>query len=89
MSYVSNIADSILAHSDNALRLGPEIYTAIAEWEKREIPVEIVLTSIEEVHSHAANLSGGHMTVEMFQDAVIRNFRTWLSRGDARHARAA
>ena len=75
MSYVSNIADSILSHLDAAM-LGPEMYTAIAEWEKREIPAAIVLSSIEEVFMEA---SGKSIPVELFQDAVLSNFMRWLS----------
>lgn len=87
MSYVSNIADSILSHSGEAMLLGPEIYTAIAEWEKREIPAAVVLFSIDEVYSQAAN--GTNVPVELFQDAVIRNFRMWLSSPSDIMAKAA
>lgn len=86
MSYVSNIANSILSHSGDAALLGPEIYTAIAEWEKREIPAAVVLTSIEEVYSHASNERS--IPVEMFQDTVSRNFTIWLATGGPR-AKAA
>lgn len=82
MSYVSNIANSILSQSGGTAILGPEIYTAIAEWEKREIPAAIVLISIEEVCRHKMEGCGERVPVEMFQDAVIRNFRTWLTNGD-------
>lgn len=76
MSYVSNIANSILSRSSAEL-LGPEIYTAIAEWEKREIPAAIVLTSIEEVYIDAE--AWKDIPIEIVQDAVSRNFRMWLS----------
>ncbi len=77
MSYVSSIANRILSHTENAVLLGPDFYTAIAEWEKREIPAAVVLNSIEEVYMQTA--SGRDIPVEMFQDAVLRNFRSWLS----------
>lgn len=77
MSYVSKIANSILSHSSDSVLLGPEMYTAIAEWEKREIPEAVVLISIEEVYTHG--VSGTNVPVELFQDTVTRNFRTWLS----------
>lgn len=81
MSYVSNIANSIRSHSGEAAPLGPEMYTAIAEWEKGEIPAAVVLSSIEEVYMHTADADGANIPVEMFQDAVLRNFVTWLSHG--------
>jgi hypothetical protein len=81
MSYVSHIADSILSRAENVSVLGPEIYTAIAEWEKREIPVAIVLISIEEVCCYEKDSFKGQVPVELVQSAVIRNFRTWLAHG--------
>lgn len=86
MSYISHVADSILAHQDNSGMLGPELYTAIAEWEKRDIPAGVVLCSIEELYQNAAN--GIEIPVEIFQAAVNRNFGLWLS-GPGRQARAA
>ena len=81
MSYVSNIASSILGHAENVSVLGPEIYTAIAEWEKREIPVAIVLISIEEVWNYEKESFSGQVPVELVEAAVVRNFGTWLAHG--------
>jgi hypothetical protein len=36
MSYVSQVADFIISRSDCVSILDPEIYTIIAEWEKKE-----------------------------------------------------
>jgi len=80
MNYVSSIASSILSHSLETGSLGPEYYTAIAEWEKREIPVAIVLISLDEVYSQGATLTSP--SVELIQDTVNRNFRTWLVHGN-------
>lgn len=89
MSYVSIIADSILSHSENTSVLGPEVYTAIAEWEKREIPLNIVQRSIDEVCGRRAGHSSDSIPVEMFQEAIIRNFRSWLAKdGECRAAAA-
>lgn len=82
MDYVSNIANSIRSHSGNAAPLGPEIYTAIAEWEKLEIPAAIVLISIEEVCKQGAEGRGGILPVDAFQAAVSRNFAIWLASGE-------
>ena len=86
MTYVSNIADSILSHTPEPGALGPEFYTAIAEWEKSEIPVAIVLISIDEV---CRRRNGGGPPVEIIQDAVIRNFQTWLVHGSKAASMAA
>lgn len=50
MTSVSNITDSIIRHSPENLILGLEIYTAIAEWEKREIPEKLALSAVEEFY---------------------------------------
>lgn len=80
MSYVSNIANSIRSRLSNTALLGPEMYTAIAEWEKREIPAAIVLIAIDEVckqsESHCEAIE-----IDMFENVVIRNFRAWLAQG--------
>lgn len=88
MSYVSNIADSILSHAENVSVLGPEVYTAIAEWEKREIPAAIVLISIDEVCSYEKGSFVGQVPVELVQAAVSRNFQTWLVHGSESPAMA-
>ena len=89
MSYVSNIASSIQSHSGNPALLGPEVYTAIAEWEKHEIPREVVLNSIEEVYTETALGDRDHITVEAFQDAVFKNFTIWLAAKGNRESAAA
>lgn len=81
MDYVSNIANSILSHSDRSAVLGPEVYTAIAEWEKRRIPVAIVLISIDEVCGTGTSSLTNDIPVEMVQLVVTRNFTTWLAHG--------
>lgn len=78
MSYVTNIANFILARLSDRPLLNPEVYTAIAEWEKREIPPAIVLTSIDEVCE-----LGLPVETDQFHEVVIRNFRTWLAQGTA------
>ena len=89
MSYVTVIADSILSQTETGSVLGPEIYTAIAEWEKREIPLAVVMRSIEEVCGRAADANSGLIPVESFQEAVIGNFRSWLATDGRSRASAA
>lgn len=89
MDYVSNIAKSILSHSDRSAVLGPEVYTAIAEWEKSQIPVAIVLISIDEVCGTRADRLGEEISVDSVQMVVKRNFRTWLAHEGAVMHRSA
>jgi hypothetical protein len=45
MSYVSEVADLICSLNTNNAVLGAHDYLVISEWEKQEIPLEIVLIS--------------------------------------------
>lgn len=86
MGYVSNIANSILSDAAEFTVLSPEIYTAIAEWEKREIPAAIVMISLDELRMLQDQALEGELPVEMFQSIVTRNFRIWLAHtGDTIH----
>jgi len=81
MSYVRNVAELIIRQAGNGAVLGPEVYTAIAEWEKREIPVTVVSDSIREVCGRRDESFDEMLPVDLFQSAVIRNFRQWLASG--------
>ncbi len=78
MSYVSKVANSMLSHSDRASILGPEIYTVIAEWEKKEIPLPVVMDSIDELCAAQHKTSCQLYSVDNVQAVVTKNFRNWL-----------
>lgn len=78
MDYVSNIANSILARPGCMPLLGPEIYAAIAEWEKKEIPLPVVMISIDEVCG-GDNVSGTLASIDKLPGVVSKNFRIWLA----------
>jgi hypothetical protein len=46
MNYVQEIADKFLESSKSGGSLGPADFTLIAEWEKQEIPKEVVIDAI-------------------------------------------
>jgi len=46
MNYVEEIADEFRERCHNTATLGPADFTLIAEWEKQEIPKEVVLSAI-------------------------------------------
>ena len=47
MSYVSTVVDFINTRTKYPTPLSAEDYTAIAEWEKQEIPLGFVLNSLD------------------------------------------
>ncbi len=79
MSYVSNIAQTVMVHAGEKMLLGPEFYAAIAECEKSDIPAAIVLISIDEVCMLESKTVRDDFPVEVFQSIVMRNFTTWLA----------
>ncbi|MEO7672667.1 MAG: hypothetical protein ABIU09_01145 [Pyrinomonadaceae bacterium] len=78
MDYVSAIATSILARPGCIPVLGPEIYTAIAEWEKKEIPLPVVLISIDEICG-GSEVNAAMRSIDQLQIVVKKNFRIWLA----------
>lgn len=78
MSYVLEVANSISSQLGCRAILGPEIYTAIAEWEKREIPLPVITYSINAVCDENGKLA----SIGKLQDVVMENFRFWLQMHD-------
>lgn len=78
MSYVTNVADLFLSRSSRgAAILNPMDYVIIAEWEKEEIPLDIVLGSINEVCNNL-NEEIRIESIEYFQGTVKKNYKNWL-----------
>lgn len=46
MNYVEEIADKFLQGCRSSAALGPDDFTLIAEWEKQEIPKDVVIDAI-------------------------------------------
>ena len=85
MDYVSNIANSIRSRTGCVSVLGPEVYTAIAEWEKNEIPLRIVMISIDEVCG-GNDVNGTLASIDRLQGVVNKNFRIWLVSSSTRES---
>ena len=75
MSYISEVADRLVARSMCSSIVGPEVYTMIADWEKKGIPLVVVLRSVEDISER-----GG--TIEDLRELVGRNFRGWLQNSE-------
>ena len=71
-NYVADVADLLLSHCPEMTFLGAADYTIIAEWEKEEIPIAVVLDSIKEIceslngeHANIASISHFHSPVKI------------------------
>ena len=76
MSYVVDIADLFLSRCGHITILNPTDFAIIAEWEKQDIPLSVILESIEEVCGK--NNGQKINSIADIQDIVQQNFINWL-----------
>lgn len=77
MNYVAKVADLFLSRCQNIKILDPMDYTIIAEWEKQEIPLAVVMDSINQAFDNLppeANIE----SITHFQTGVGKDFADWL-----------
>lgn len=77
MNYVENVTTVFLARCPRVAVLSPEDYTLIAEWEKEQIPFEIVAASIIAV-CERTNAHADIKSVRYFDSTIQNNFTAWL-----------
>ena len=78
MNYVREVSELFQSRCGGVSILGPEDYTLIAEWEKEQIPFEIIAATINDA---CGRLNGGTAeikSISYFQDAIRKRFRHWL-----------
>jgi hypothetical protein len=78
MSYVCEVSELFQSRCGNVSILSPEDYTLIAEWEKEEIPFEIIAASINEVCNRLNGSAAEIKSISYFQEAIRKRFRHWL-----------
>ena len=78
MSYVSTVVDFLNTRSIPDLILSAEDYTAIAEWEKQEIPLGFVLSSLDK---HLVDIDAAPANTDPISEIrtdIVAEFATWL-----------
>ena len=78
MSYVNDVSAIFQSRCPSAPVLSPEDYTLIAEWEKQEIPFEIVSDSINIMCDRLKGDTAEIKSIKYFQSAIGNNFTAWL-----------
>ncbi len=73
MNYIETVADLFLKRNGKKL-LAVSDYVLIAEWEKEEIPLEIILDSINRTFNDVSAVSENIESIEYFEDIVQRDF---------------
>jgi hypothetical protein len=79
-NYICEIANLYLARRGGALVLSPMDYAVIAEWERQEIPLRIILRSMNDVFDNLAqnNRRPVIKSLNYFQEAIDENYQNWL-----------
>ncbi len=78
MKYVTDVASLFLDRCPEITILGPEDFTIIAEWEKQEIPFEVVVRSINETCDRSSEDRAKIKSIADFQRSVKKNYLEWL-----------
>jgi len=82
MSYVSTVVDFLNTRAKPDIALSAEDYTAIAEWEKQEIPLGFVLNSLDrrliELETAPANTD----PISDIRPDIVAEFADWLQERD-------
>jgi hypothetical protein len=80
MSYVSDVAELFLSRCQSVKILSPTDYATIAEWEKQEIPLAVILDSLNRSfnalpeHKKTSKIE----SMNYFQNEIKKNFANWL-----------
>ena len=80
MSYVTDVADLFLSRCQNISMLNPMDYATIAEWEKQEIPIDIVFDSLNRAFDSLSNNKElkNIESIGYFHNEVKKNYVNWL-----------
>lgn len=85
MSYVSEVADLVSSRLPVVKILSPADYALIAEWQKQEIPLVVVLKSINHIFDNIKGKELENLKLnEYFQNEVKKNFANWLQNQSTR-----
>ncbi|MEP6787856.1 MAG: hypothetical protein ABJB40_05450 [Acidobacteriota bacterium] len=78
MNYVIAVADLFLARCPSVTILSPADFLIIAEWEKQEIPVGVVLGSINNICDELGDQVSEVASISDIRSAVKRHYVDWL-----------
>jgi hypothetical protein len=82
MTYISDVVNLLISRSKNITFLTANDFALIAEWEKQEIPLEIVLKTINETLDdlYLTNSENDIDSLTGFRSIVKTNYVEWLQK---------
>jgi hypothetical protein len=80
MNYIEEVANCFLNGCLGISILDPDDYALIAEWEKQEIPLEIVITSMMKIFDYQTTNKTCEVinSIVFFQHEINKNYTEWL-----------
>ena len=78
MSYISVVTDFFATRQGADFVFSPEDYATIAEWEKQEIPLAFVLSTIDRVISDSEKQRESIGSINQISLSVHSRFADWL-----------
>ncbi len=81
MNYVAHVAELFRSRCGDTKILGSMDYVIIAEWEKQEIPLDVVSSAIDQTLQYLGDANPSIDSVSTFQEKVKQNFNAWLQNG--------
>ena len=81
MNYVNEVSAVFQQRCPNVTIISPDDYRMIAEWEKQEIPIEIIADTINAMCDTAGPDTVEIRSIGYFHPTIKNNFITWLQAG--------
>lgn len=81
MNYVNEVSAVFQHRCRNVTIISPDDYRMIAEWEKQEIPIEIIADTINAMCDMAGPDTDEISSIGYFHPTIKNNFITWLQTG--------
>ena len=78
MNYVREVTCLLQSRRSDLKILSPLDYLMVAEWEKQEIPLVLVIAAINEICDQIKDDDTRIRSVSYFQETINRNYDDWL-----------
>ena len=80
MNYVAEVTGAFRSRSGEATIIDAADYARIAEWEKQEVPLFIVVLAIDQAFDKLDGTNEQIVSFSDLRDEVKRRFAAWLRR---------
>ena len=86
MNYINEVCTVFQNRCPNITIMSPDDYRLIAEWEKQEIPLDIVAEAINSACDRLDHDTVEIRSIRYFDTSIKDNFFAWLQTGAKSHS---